>query len=123
MSRFHHHLLAKRKLPVSSSWLRDGVVFVAAWESAAPPPPDQLAAFYALTDKLIHASALHRHSRWAELSARAALKAEALLGDDSLVVAHLRNNESKAIMAMAASAREAEQDTLLLRSWTWPARE
>ena len=60
------------------------------------PPPDQLAALYSLTDKAAVAGALNRHSRNAELSARAALKAEAFFPDDSLVVADQRMHESDA---------------------------
>ena len=41
-----------------------------------PPPADQLAAFYSLTNKVVIAGALNRHARKAELSARAALKAD-----------------------------------------------
>ena len=81
-----------------------------------PPPPDQLAALYSLTDKFVSAGALSRHSRTAELAARAALKAEALLGDDSLVVADLRMNESEALNNMAATASGAEKDALFRRS-------
>ena len=43
-----------------------------------PPPPDELAAFYSLSDKVLSAGLLCRHARDVELSARAALKAEAL---------------------------------------------
>ena len=83
-----------------------------------PPPPDQLAALFSLTDKIVTAGMLNRHSRNAELSARAALKAEVLFTGDSLVVAYLRMNESKALVQMAASVRGAEQDALIRRSWS-----
>ena len=42
------------------------------------PPPDQLANLYSLVDKIASAGVLNRPSRAVELSARAALKAEAL---------------------------------------------
>ena len=56
-------------------------------QGAGDAPPDQLAALYTLAGKVVKAGMRKRHSRAAELSARAALKAEAFLGDDSLVVA------------------------------------
>ena len=46
----------------------------------APPPADQLAAFYKLVDKEVIAGQLCRYARDAELSAQAALQAEALFG-------------------------------------------
>ena len=82
------------------------------------PPPDQLAALYSLTDKFVSAGALSRHSRTAELSALAALKAEALLGDDSLVVAFLQMFESDALNNMTVAASGAERPTLRRRSWS-----
>ena len=82
------------------------------------PPPDQLAAFYSLMDKVISAGALRRTSRSVELSARAALKAEAFFGDDSLVVAHLRMNESRALANLAATTSGAEEQALCRRSWS-----
>ena len=84
----------------------------------AAPPPDELAAFLSLVDKKISAAQLSRHARDAELSSKAAEKAEALFGNDSLVVAHLRMNESIAVANLASSARGAEQVTLFRRSWS-----
>ena len=83
-----------------------------------PPPPGELAALYSLTDKVVSAGMLNRHARVAELSASAALKAEALFTNDSLVVAHLRLDESKALVNQAASASGAELVALLHRSWS-----
>ena len=80
------------------------------------PPPDQLEAFYSFADNVVTAGALHRHSRNVELSARAALKAEALLGGDSLVVGHLRMNESEALVHLAITTSGAEQVALFRRS-------
>ena len=83
----------------------------------APPPPDQLAAFYTLVDKKLIAGVLCRYARDAELSLSAAVEAEALFGgDDSLVVAHLRLCESQSLSNLASKASGAE-DTLLCRSW------
>ena len=86
----------------------------------APPPPDQLASFHSLVDKLAKAGALCRYARAAELSARAPEKAEALFtADDSLVVAYLWMNESKALVGVAVSASDAEQQALQFRrSWS-----
>ena len=81
-------------------------------------PPDQLTALYSLADKFLNASALNRHARAAELSARGALKAEALLGDNSVVVVHLRVNESRSLANLAATASGAEQVALCRRSWS-----
>ena len=83
----------------------------------APPPPDQLAAFYKLVDKRTIAGVLARVSRNAELSAQAAVQAEALFGDDSLVVARLRYSESEALTGLALAASGAEHVALLRRSW------
>ena len=83
----------------------------------APPPPDQLASFNSLVDKCVHAGVLNRHARSAELSAKAATKGEALFGDNSLVVANLRMNESMSLVGMAAEASGAEQKAFLRRSW------
>ena len=84
----------------------------------APPPPDQLAAFYKLVDKKVIAGHLCRHARNAELSASAAVKAEALFGeDDSLVVADLRISESAALNIIATEASGAEAEALRRRSW------
>lgn len=84
----------------------------------APPPPDQLAVLYSLVDKRVNAAVLCRHARDAELSATAAVIAEALFPGDSLVVAHLRMAESRAFVYLAASANGAERDALSRRSWS-----
>ena len=69
----------------------------AAW---APPLPDRLASFFKLVDKQVIAGVLCRHARAAELSASAAVQAEALFGGyNSLVVAHLRMDESQCLIA------------------------
>ena len=73
------------------------------------PPPDQLAAFYKLADKAAIAGVLCRHARHAELSASAAVQAEALFGDDSLVVVDLRIRETDALMSLAVEASGAER--------------
>ena len=83
----------------------------------APPPPDQLAALYKLVDKVVTAGTLSRHARDAELSAQAALQAEALFGGDSLVVASLRYSECCSLNNLAREASGAERESLLLRSW------
>ena len=83
----------------------------------APPPPHQLAAFYKLVDRQATAGVLCRHARNAELSAQAATQAEALFGDDSLVVACLRYSESESLALLAYEASGAEQEALLFRSW------
>ena len=44
----------------------------------APPPPDQLASFRSMVDKLVNAGVLNRRARAAELAAKAATKGEAL---------------------------------------------
>ena len=80
-------------------------------------PPDQLAFFYKLVDKGVIAGALCRHARDAELSASAAVQAEALFGGDSLVVAHLRMGESQSITNLAIEASGAEQQMLDRHSW------
>ena len=86
--------------------------------AARAPPRDGLVAFYKLVDKQVIASALCRHARHAELSASAAVQAEALFGgDDSLVVAHLRMHESECLTHLAAEASGAEREALLRRSW------
>ena len=85
----------------------------------APPPPDQLATFYKLVDKQVAAGLLCREARDAELSAQAAVQAETLFGDDSLVVASLRMCESVAHAQLAAATSGAERQTLLLWSSTF----
>ena len=105
---------AARKPSASSSRSRDGVVFVASLARGE----GRAAALYSLADKAANAGALRRHARGAELSARAALKAEAFLGLDSLVAAHLRMNECNALAHLAASSSCAEQEALYCRSWS-----
>ena len=85
---------------------------------AQPPlPPDQLASFYKLVDKKAVAGQLGRHTRNAELSAQAAVQAEALFGGDSLVVADLRYNESESLNNLAMRASGAESEALDRRAW------
>ena len=84
---------------------------------ALPPPPNQLVAFYELVEKRAMAGQLCRYARSVELSSQAATQAEALFRDDSLVVAHLRMNESACLASLATEASGAEQDTLLRRAW------
>ena len=83
----------------------------------APPRPAQVAAFYKLVDKKEIAGLLSRHARDAELSAQAAVQAEALFGDDSLVVAHLRYCESESLAALYVGTNGAEADAPVRRSW------
>ena len=83
----------------------------------APPPPDQLAAFYKLVDKQVTAGVLCRHARCAELSAQAAAQAEALFGHSSLVVADLHMSESASLASLAYKASGTEREGLLIRSW------
>ena len=86
--------------------------------SRALPPPDELASFYKLLDKKAIAGALCRHARDAELSASAAVQAEALfVGDDSLVVASLRMEDSRSLTNLAAESTGAEQELLDRRAW------
>ena len=83
----------------------------------APPPPDQLTSFYKLVDKKVIAGVLCREARDVELSAQAAVQAEALFGDDSLVVANLRMCESEALNGLSLDVRGAEQVAFLRRCW------
>ena len=84
----------------------------------APPSPERIATFYKVVDKEVIAGVLCRHARNAELSASAAVQAEALFGgDDSLVVAKLRIVESQALNSLASEASGAEQATLVRRAW------
>ena len=79
---------------------------------------DELAAFYKLVDKQVIAGALCcRHARHAELSASAAVQAEALFGNDNLVVAELRICEFASLSNLAVEASGAEQDTLVRQTW------
>ena len=79
---------------------------------------DQLSVFYKLVDKRVIASQLSRYARDAELSAQAAVQAEALFKNDSLVVASLRITECLALSSLANGAeRGAEQLALLCRNW------
>ena len=82
----------------------------------APPPPDQLASFRSLCDKVVNAGVLGRFARAAELAAKAAEKGQALFGDNSLVVASLRMGESMSLASMAINAH-ADKDALRRRSW------
>ena len=81
------------------------------------PPPDQLAALYVLVDKMAMAGQLGRHARSMELSARASTQAEALFGDDSLVLAQLRFCECESLTSLALKASGVEQQTQLCRAW------
>ena len=83
----------------------------------ATPSPDRLTAFYKLVDKATIAGVLCRHARHAELSASAAASAEALYGDDSLVVASLRICESEAHNVLAMAASGAGQLALVRRAF------
>ena len=58
-------------------------------DTTASTPPDQLASFHTLVDKYVHAAALCRHARAAELSAAAAEIGEALFGVDSWWIVRL----------------------------------
>ena len=62
------------------------------------------------------AGVLCREARDAELSAQAAVQAEALFGDNSLVVADLRYFESNSLASLAYAASGAEEAALLSRS-------
>ena len=83
------------------------------------PPPEELAAFYAVVEKQITAGVLRRHTRHAELCERAARHAAARLwGDNSLVVADLRVGEAGALRGLArASTSSSEQEALRRRAW------
>ena len=81
----------------------------------ATPPPDQLTAFYKLVDKRVIAGVLCREARDAELSASAAVQAEALFGETSLAVAELRLCEFFSLSNLAAEARGAEAVALAHR--------
>ena len=83
----------------------------------APPPPDQLASFYKLVDKTNVAAALCRYARNAELASQASQTAEALFGDDSLVLADLRGSESSALTNLSNKASGGEQWDLRQRAW------
>ena len=63
------------------------------------------------------AGVLCREARNVELSAQVAVQAEALFGDDSLIVADLRCNESDALTGLSLAASGAEKEALLRRSW------
>ena len=83
----------------------------------APPPAEQLATFYKLVEKHVTAAMLCRHARDVELSAQAATHAEALFGEDSLVVASLRMSETRAVLSLALEASDAETKSLYRRVW------
>ena len=82
----------------------------------APPPADQLAAFYKLVNKGVLAAQLCRNARALDLSLRAIEYTEALFGDDSLVVARLQMNVSTFLGALAVEASRAEGQVLFARS-------
>ena len=63
------------------------------------------------------ASVLRRHTRFAELSDRAARHAARLWGDNSLVVAELRMGEAIALRGMALALSASEQEALRRRAW------
>ena len=63
------------------------------------------------------AGQLCRNARNAELSAQAAVHAEALFGDDSLVVAYLRYSESVSFDGLSMVASGAEKNSLVQSSW------
>ena len=100
---------------VTCSASPDGVV--ACGTRGAPPLPDQLASFYKLVDKKIVAGQLGRHARDAELSALASVLAEALFGNDSLVVADQQIGESESLHNLALLANGAEQEALHRQAW------
>ena len=81
------------------------------------PPPDQLASFYKLVDKAVTAGVLGRHARHVELASQAAQTAEALFGDDSLIVADLRCSERSSLSNLSSTANGVEKETFLRRSW------
>ena len=83
-----------------------------------PQPHDRLASFHSLIDKVVTAGVLCQHARDAELSAKAAEKGEALFGDNSLVVASLRMEESKALANLALTAPGSEDVARFRRSWS-----
>ena len=85
--------------------------------AGAPPSRDQLATFYKLVDKQVTAGVLCRHARYVDLSAQAATQAEALFGDDSLVVSDLRYSECCSLNNLASEASGAEKKALLHKSW------
>ena len=83
----------------------------------APLPPDQLASFYKLVDKQVTAGVVCRDVRAVELAAEAALVAEVIFGDNSLVVADLQLSESIAVTSLSMKASGAEQVAFARRSW------
>ena len=81
------------------------------------PPPEELAAFYALVEKQVAAKVLSRDARCTELSERAARHAQRLWGN-SLVVAHLRVSEVISLRELArASTTNSEKEALWRRAW------
>ena len=82
------------------------------------PPPDDVAAFYALVEKTVTAAALCRHTRSAEFYERAAKHAERLYGENSLLVAQLRVGEVAALIRLTEEASDhSEKVTLFERAW------
>ena len=84
-------------------------------KKSAPPPPDRLAIFYKLVDKGVIASVLCRYARAVELATEAAMQAEALFPDDSLVVAKLRVDGSKNLTNIFCKAGGGQE--ALRQSW------
>ena len=83
-----------------------------------PPPPEEVASFFALVEKRVTAGVLYRHARCADLCDRAAKNAETLWGDNSLVVAELRVVEVGSLRELArASTPFSEQEALCRRAW------
>ena len=83
-----------------------------------PPPPEEVAAFYALVEKQTTAGLLSRYTRAAELADRAARHAARLWGDNSLVVADLRESEAGSLRNLAnASTSSSEDVELRRRAW------
>ena len=85
--------------------------------SRAPPPADQLTAFYKLADKSMIASVLCRHACAVDLAAQAAVEAAALFGGDSLVLADLQMVGSENLSCSALDAKGADQEALYRQSW------
>ena len=110
----HRDKRSPRVLPVKACSMASSTPQRGA--ARAPPPPDQLASFYKLGDKKAIAGLMGRHARNAELSAEAAVQAEALFGDDSLVVARLRFSESVALAVLSSAASGAEREALTNRA-------
>ena len=83
----------------------------------APRPPDQLASFYKLVNKVVIAGVLCRYARVVELAAQASVDAAALFGGDSLVLADIHMCGSVHFAILARDASGAEEEALNHRSW------